>query len=217
MLRLIKTSAALLTALALALLVAGCMITSEKPLLADAEGATPLPASFAFFPYERDGDGYLRSKDPPATFTLKGNHYLAAGLPDMKASLDIRFVPIGDDAYLLAATEGEEPGVIYGFARYADDVLSVELTPTEKTTEALEEARKGATPRVRRALQELTISQETDGITLASRAALDALVEMYLGGRLPMSQPAVAYIAPDTSTTPPARLAADGRHWTSVP
>lgn len=215
--RLIKICVSAAAALAMALVLAACTITSDNPLVADSEGATPLPDSFAFFPYEQGPDGYTRTQDGPATFTREGNHYVAVDMPDLKGPFDVRFVPIGDGTYLLAASMGDTPGIIYGFARYADSVLSVELAPDGETSAAIAHERANAMPKIKQALAGLSVSPQTDAITLDSRTALNYLARMYIDRRLPMGGPSVAYIGPDANSATPSRLMPDGRHWVKVP
>jgi hypothetical protein len=214
---LLKRLSAAIGALGLALLLAACTISSEKPLVAPGEGAAPLPDSFTFRPYEASADGYVPSTDPPATFTRQDHSYTATSMPDMKGPLDVRFVPIGDEAYLMAVTDGDTPGMIYGFARYADSVLSVALIPDKQTAAAIAIERTNAMPRGKRALKGVAISAETDAITLSGRTALNYLAEMYVAGRLPMGDPSVAYLALDPEAPSPSRLVASGRHWIKVP
>lgn len=215
--RLLRLTLGAIAALLCALLLAACTITSQKPLVADTEGIAPLPDSFTFFPYEAANEGYVRSSDAPATFERDGNHYLASNIPDVKGVLDVRFLSIGEATYLLAIRDGDTPGMIYAFARYADGVLSVSLAPDDSTRTAIEAEHKSAMPKARHALAGLTESGETDAITLRSRAALDHLAAMYAAGRLPMAQPAIAYISENPDATPPSRLVPAGPHWIKTP
>lgn len=203
--------------LLLVLLLAACTISSDRPLLADGEGAAPLPDAFAFFPYQAAADGYVRSSDPPASFEHEGDRYVARNVPDMRGELDVRLVPVGDETYLLAATGTGEPGTLYGFARYADSVLSIALAPDRQTAAAIARERRHGMPRAHKALAGLTVEQETGAIVVRRRAALDYLAEMYLAGRLPMDTLSVGYLAPDADAVPPSRLIPNGRDWMRVP
>ena len=216
MLRLIRLGGAALLAGLLTGILSACTITSEKPLLAASEGAAPLPDAFVFYPYEKSQDGYIRSGDPPATFHRKGHVYVGWNLPDTKGEIDVRLVPVGGDL-LLAAQEPSTTNAIYGFARFADGVLTLALAPDRQTARAIERERHAAMPKARKALAGLGISPETSAITLTSRAALDYLAGMYVAGRLPMSPPVVGYISEDPEAVAPARLVPAGHHWIKVP
>ncbi|MDR3473141.1 MAG: hypothetical protein P4M09_15890 [Devosia sp.] len=215
--RLFSLGLSVAAALAVSLILAGCTISSENKLIADTEGAAPLPDSFTFFPYEADADGYVPAKDAPAAFTRQGKSYVSTDMADVKGPLDVRFLPIGDQDYLVAASFGEAPDVVYGFARYADGVLSLALTPDADTSAAIDRERAGAMPKTVKALDGITVSQGTDAITLTTRSALDYLARMYVAGRLPMGRLSVAYIALNPNAVPPSRLVRDGRHWVKVP
>jgi len=206
----------ILIGLSAALILAACTITSARPLIAASEGVTPLPDAFALFAYEPGPDGYARSGEAPASFTRVGNHYETAGLPDLKDTLAIRFIPAGDD-FLLAATESTAPAMTYGFARYDDNVLTLWLSPDAKTVAALGRARRSAMPKAIKALSGITAHPRTDALTIHSRAALDALADLFDRGRLPMDKPVVAYLSEDPEASPPSRLVQSGNQWIKVP
>jgi hypothetical protein len=214
--RLIQFCRTAMAVLCLALVLAACTITSKTALVGEDEGATPLPDAFTFFPYEYGTDGFVRSTDGPATFRRDGNQYIAANVPDMNGTINIRLLPLGS-GYLLAATAADTPGMIYGFASYVDGVLSIYLSPNEKTAAALQQERKGSMPKTRAALTGLAIDPQTDAITITNRRALDYLGDMYAIGRLPMDRPTVAYIDEDPTATLPARLVQSGVGWIKVP
>jgi hypothetical protein len=201
--RLIQFCRTAMAVLCLALVLAACTITSKTALVGEDEGATPLPDAFTFFPYEYGTDGFVRSTDGPATFRRDG-------------TINIRLLPLGS-GYLLAATAADTPGMIYGFASYVDGVLSIYLSPNEKTAAALQQERKGSMPKTRAALTGLAIDPQTDAITITNRRALDYLGDMYAIGRLPMDRPTVAYIDEDPTATLPARLVQSGVGWIKVP
>ena len=217
MYRLIRTCLTAATALSIGLLLAACTITSEKQLLTTAEAAAPLPDRFVFYPYEPGPDGYVRSNDAPVTFVHEGSDYLARDIPDAKGPMDIRFVALGDNAFLLAAIIAGDEGVVYGFARYANSVLSIALSPGKASTAALARERRGAMPKAGKALDAISVNQATDEIAVSSRAALDYLSGMYLAGRLPMEEPSVAFIAEDPKAPTPSRLVASESGWVRVP
>jgi len=215
--RLIRTCLSAAAVLAVAFTLAACTISSDTMLVANSEGATPLPDSFALFPYDDGEDGYKRTSDGPATFVRDGNQYVSRDMPDTKGMIGLRFLPAGPDSYLMAATFPDEPGAVYGFARYADSVLSIALTPDKDTSAALEAARSQASGSVKKALDGLAISSDTDAITVKNRAALDYLVTAYAAGHLPLDKLAVAFIGPDATTAPPKKILQSGTGWTLVP
>lgn len=214
--RLIRTCLSAAVALAVMVTLAACTISSDTALLASTEGATPLPDTFVLFPYDDGEDGYQRTSDGPTTFVRQGNQYVSHDMPDTKGTIGVRFLPAGPDSYLMEATFPDEPGAVYGFARYTDSVLAMALTPDKDTSSAIDAARSKATGGVKKALDGLAISQETDAITVKNRAALDYLVSAYAAGRLPLDKLTVAFIGPDTTTTPPKKLLQSGTGWTLV-
>jgi len=200
----------------LTLLLAACTITSDRPLIADGEGSTPLPDAFTFVPYDSADNGYAPSKEAPVHFARQGDHYSTPGGFDLKGPIDIRFVPIADGLFLMQASVAGEAGILYGFARYADGVLAVELTPDQTTTAALAKARVGAMPQLRKALAGLRIDTETDAITVLNRSGLDLLVKLRSEGKLPLHAPSIAFISLQDGDDAPARLVPDGTHWVTA-
>lgn len=215
--RLLRTLRLFSAAMLVLGLLAACTMVSDKVLIANDEATAPLPDAFSFFSYEFGDSGYMRSTDPPASFVRDGNEYIAHDVPDMPGTLTARFVPVGNEVYLMAATISDQPGAIYGFARYADGVLSVALSPDDGTAVALQRAKTGAMPQVRTALAGLTINQKTDEITIGSRAGLDLLAKMYAEGGLPMDRLSVGYVALDPTAPLPSRLIQNGEGWIPVP
>ena len=72
-------------------------------------------------------------------------------------------------------------------------------------------------PKETKALASVVIHPRTDAITVRSRAALDALADLFTAGRLPMSPPSVAYLSEDPDAPPPSRLVPSGTEWIKVP
>lgn len=212
----LRRLALLLLGLCAALLLAGCTITSQRPLIAESNGVTPLPDAFVLFPYEQGPDGYLRSRDPPVSFSRVDNHYESADVPDIKGRLAIQFIPAGSD-FLLGARETGAPAMTYGFARYADGVLVLWLSPAAATSAAIERARQSAMPKEINALAGVVTHPRTDAITVRNRAALDVLADLFAAGRLPMGPPSVAWLSEDPDATAPTRLVASGTEWIKVP
>lgn len=217
--RLIRTGLSIAANLALALLLAACAISSDTQLVAGTEGVTPLPDHFTLFPYEQlDSGAYQRSTDDPASFARDGNQYVARNMPDTNGPMTVRFLPAGPEAYLLVAVmPAESGGAVYGFARYANDVLTLSLTPDDATAAALAAAKKQATGDSLVALNDLSISPGTGEITVKNRAALDYLVSAYAGGHLPLGKLSVALIAPDAKAALPKQIVQKGDEWTVVP
>lgn len=206
----------LLAALA-ALALAACTITSDRPLTADGEASAPLPDAFAYFSYQQTANGYVPEAGPPAQFVRQGPDYVGADIPGLTGSLNVRFVRLGDDLFLLVATVSGSPAATYGFARYDDGVLSVALSPDAKTAAALQRERRRMMPQERLALNGLSIAKGTDAITVTTRAALDGLARLYAAGRLPLAPPTVGYVSLDATSPPPSRLVPSGGDWIEVP
>ena len=203
---------ALLT-LGIAVLLAACTITSDKPLIEAGEGATPLPDSFTFVPYDSSDNGYVPSKDDTVHFERHDDHYTAQQGFDMKGPLDIRLVPLSESLYLFEASTADEDGILYGFARYSDSVLSVQIAPDASTATALAKAHSGAMPQQKKALAGIKIDKRTDAITVLNRPSLDYLAKLFVDGHLPMHQAAVAFLSLEDGDDAPARLLPDGTHW----
>jgi len=199
------------------LMLAACSISSPTQLIADEAAVAPLPDAFTYYPYEAGPDGYVPSKAGSATFVRRGNDYVTTNLPDIKGELDVRFAPVSENVYLLAAKVGDSPAVVYGFARYGDGVLSIALTPDKQTTGALARERRRSMPKTRQALGGLTIAADTNAITIKTGTALRYLGEMYADGHLPLEPPAVALVAEDPSQPLPSRLVQSGEDWIRVP
>jgi hypothetical protein len=207
---------AVLAIAATALLLAACTISSEKLLVKESEGSAPLPAHFILYPYNDSTGAYVPANDPPATFNLVGKHYVSTDMADTKGAVVARFLPLGPDLFLLAVTFADDAVTSYGFARYRDGVLAMAISPNGETAKALAAERAEAAPKRRRLIDQLPVSGETDAITVKSRAALDALAKLSAAGRLPMGEPAVAYIGSDGGK-PPARISAAREGWKLTP
>ena len=214
--RLFRLCSGLAAAMLLGLLLAACTISSDQPLFGAAEAASPLPDAFTFFPYEWSENGYVRSTDAPLSFVHAGATYAAAAPADSSGPIAVRFIPTGGAIFIIAITVADEPGIVYGFARYSDSVLAMALSPDEMTVAAIARERKTSMPKVRKALAGVQIGPQHE-IILNSRAGLDALTHMYTAGRLPMGRLAVGYIALAADATPPSRLVQSGRQWIGVP
>jgi hypothetical protein len=218
MLRLLKSIAAMLVVGGL-LLIAGCTISSDKPLVGSDEGASPLPDSFVFYGYsaDKDGQGLVRTNDPPAHFARDGMAYVSTDMTEGKGPLTVRFVPIDGKTYLVAIMGPEQPAMLYGFAAYDDGVLSLALSPKTEAGTALKAAGAGAMPQAKSALAGIAFEAGTSAITVNSRAALDYLGQLYIAGKLPMEEPSIGYVALDISTPIPSRLIKSGGTWIKTP
>lgn len=208
---------AIAAALLLAVLPAACTITSDRPLVAPTEGAAPLPDAFTLFRYDWTADGYVPSGAIPVHFTLAGLSYVSADLPQFGGPLAVRFIPVGEGVFLVAATTGADPGTAYGFARYDEGVLALALSPDAETGKTIAAAHATAMPKQRRELAGLHIDPRTHAITVRDRLTLDTLAHMYAAGDLPLARPAVAFVAADPEAVPPARLIPNGTQWMRVP
>ncbi|HVW92605.1 MAG TPA: hypothetical protein VHB74_08350 [Devosia sp.] len=209
--RLFQTIRVAATALGLGLLLAACTITSAQPLVADAEAVTPLPDHFIFYSYKAGPDGYRRTEDGPMIFTRRGKTYVATDPSTKDDHMVLRFLPLSH-GYLLAVNgmDGDPDGTLYGFMSYANGVMSLETTPDAGTAAAIEKARPGT-----KALDELAIGSSGE-IELSSRAALDALIDLYEQGRLPLGDRLVGEVVENPDAQPATRLIATATGWTKV-
>jgi hypothetical protein len=174
---------------ALAALLAGCVVSSEVNLVAPQEAAIDLlPASFQMTTYEERDGVFVKSDDAPGTFTLEDGGYVA---PD--GSMTAYFIGIEDqDYYLLAIVAGD--GAMYGAAAMdGHGILEIRMI--------LE-----GDPAAAGASLPATVVIADGGIRVASRADLEAVVAAIANGTLPTT-PLVAYVG---TGTPPTSLARDG-------
>jgi len=217
MYRLVQKCLAVATAIVFALLLAACTISSDVKLVGDDEGVTPLPDHFVLYPYESSTDGFVPSADKPTTFIRDGKQYVSVEMPDTKRPIRLSLVPTSADSYLLVAILDDEPNFAYGFARYNDGVLALELSPDKDTSAAIAQLRKTGMPKDRKPLAGLKVDAQTDAITVSTRAALDELAELFAAGRLPMDEPVLAFVAEAPDTPRPSRLVRSGSDWIKVP
>ena len=217
MYRLVQKCLAAATAIAFVLLLAACTISSDVKLVGDDEGVTPLPDRFVLYPYQSSADGFVPGEDGPTTFIRDGKQYVSTDMPDTKGPMRLSLIPAGADSYIMVVVLADEPDFAYGFARYDDGVLALELSPDKDTSSAIAQLRKTGMPKDRKPLAGLKVDAKTDAITINTRAALDELAELFAAGRLPMDEPVLAFIAEAPDTPKPSRLVRSGSGWIKVP
>lgn len=189
-------------AVAFALMLSGCVITSTADLLPDSEAVTPLPETIFLTGYDKAGDTpglYRKSADAPSELRLIGNTYL--GDDDTR----LRFSPLAGEGSYLMAVVGPD-GNIYGVATYRDSILGIEIIIEDEAPLATIEAerQKGGAASV------LTdVSEEDGALVVGTRAALDYVVAMTRNGSLPL-EGLVMYVATSADEAAPETLAADG-------
>lgn len=184
--------------LAIGLVLAACTLSSDTDLVAADAPATPLPASFAMFPYKLEGADYVRTDDAATDYALEGSAYIAGD-----RSMTIRFIPLEGDTYLMA-TSGAEPGALYGTVWIKDSVVAIRMIFGDGLEAAIETATAGAPAAI---VADIAVAE--GGIKVAKRETLDYVIGLIRDGTLPTS-PLVAWIGPDGNATPPARIVADG-------
>jgi len=180
-------------------LLAACTLSSGQNLISDDEAVTPLPASFAFFPYDDKPDGLVRAEGAAEVFTLDGKAYVSAD-----KSMWAHFVPLAGDGYLLVATAAE--GSLYGVARlFETGVVEVRMLFDAGLEPALAAA---AAP----AAVTSAVKVVDGGIEVTSREALDFLIALIDSGGLPTT-PLIGYVAETPASPTPALITRDGDGW----
>jgi hypothetical protein len=199
----VARAARLVAGLAVAVLLAGCMIASKTPLVGPDEGAIDMfPATFYMFGYDEKDGSMTRNAEAPMAFTLNGHTYESAD-----KSMKVQFVPVAgaSDGYLVALSGPDS--YLYGIARYRDHLLEVNIVLSDSDPGQALETEKASGASGAGALSAVTV--EDGAFNVASRAALDYLVQMNLAGKLAMG-PVVAYIADSESATVPQSVVPEG-------
>jgi hypothetical protein len=191
--------ASLVALCGLAFVLSACMITSETNLVADGEGAAPLPASFYFFTYTENEGSIVRTEDEPMSFTLGDSNRYA----DAAGSMKVAFVPLADQdgVYLLSIAASD--GSMYGLARYADNILEIRMVLGGDVAAELQAA--GAT----------AVAVEEGSITVADRETLDLVVGLIEEGKLTTS-PLLGYVGESADASVPASIVKDGDWYTAA-
>ena len=177
-----------LAATCAAVMLAGCVVTSEEPLFSPDELLTDvLPASFEMVTYNESDGVYLPTKEDPETFTLKDKAWVSAD-----GEIRVSFIGIEDPDNYLMAIIGPD-GVLYGATGIdGKGIMAVRmvLDGDPDTVEGLPE----------------TVTVADGGLMIATRADLEAVFRMLSNGTLPTT-PLVAYVG---DGAPPTRIVADG-------
>ncbi|MBK8085566.1 MAG: hypothetical protein IPK28_18000 [Devosia sp.] len=184
--------------LAISLVLAACTLSSDTDLIATDTLVTPLPAHFSMFPFKLDGADYAPTDDAPIDYALDGSAYIAGD-----RSMTIRFAPLGDDTYLIAAS-GADLGALYGTIRIDADVVAIRMVFGDGLATAIEAAMATAPAAI-----VADIAVVDGGIKVGRRETLDYVIGLIEAGALPTS-PLVAWIGSDGNARPPARIIADG-------
>jgi hypothetical protein len=106
--------------IALAFLLAGCVLQSGKPNFKDSEGAV-LPAGFVTtFVTENFTNGAWKAEEGSISFAASGKHYVAKN--EKAETIDVMFVALGKDAWVIQAAEKDKPSA-YVMVEAKDDTL----------------------------------------------------------------------------------------------
>lgn len=178
----------------LALLVTGCTILSRTPLLSGADLVTPLPDRLQLAAYDPDtlklgvDDTDELVRDGDAYMSEKGYRLRFSGPPDAKSRYLVEVTPTKDT---------DEEGYMYGLARYADNLLGIEIVLPEDIDTVLANH------------AELGLKAGNDGLEVSTREQLDALIAMARTGELKLL--GFVYFASDTEgAVAPAELVREG-------
>ncbi len=188
----------LLATLSIGLLLAACTLSSDTDLVAGETLATPLPGTFAIFAYRQQEDAWVRTDEAALDFRREGDAYLAGD-----RSMTVRFVPLADSTYLIAAN-GAEPGALYGTAWIGGDILAIRMVFDDGLEAAVATLASDLPPEI---ASDIVVTD--DGIKVTRRQTLDRVVAAIRSDALPMAL-LVAWIGPDGNAVPPARIVADG-------
>jgi hypothetical protein len=184
----------LLALCGLVVALAGCTIVSRTPLLSEADIVTPLPDRLQLVAY--DPDTLKLGVDDTDELTRDGDMYLSA------KGYRLRFAgqPDEEGRYLVEVTgtkDNDEEGYMYGLARFADNLLGIEMVLPEDIDTVLAEH------------AELGLKAGNDGLAVTTRQQLDALIAMARTGELKLL--GFVYFASDTGgAKAPAALERDG-------
>lgn len=183
-------------AIALLVLLAGCVINGPPDLVSEGEAVTPLP-DFTFYPYSQRDGAFVLSEDDPMPFAVRGNHYDAGD-----GKMVVRFVPLEGDTYTLVVS-GEDKEAIYGLATIDGSVLSLRVLLDSGLSQAMLDGLDDVPANI-------TSDMKVDGggILITRRDTLDFAIGALRTGAIPAS-PLVGWIGIGDAK-PPARIVADG-------
>ena len=191
------TAVRLAAVAAMAVLLAGCIITSKAELVADSEGEQIFPAKVFLTGYDEDGANTWKvSDDGPQEMTLEGNTYKSAD-----GSLNARFVQLEGrpGKYLLAIVSAD--GSIYGAASFKNDVLALDMILGDP--DPLTVAKSSGVAELQSL--EKQEGEDSGGIVVTTRAQLDALLQLYLDEKLALMT-LVMYATETADADKPARI-----------
>jgi len=188
----IRRTAALAAATLLAMLLSGCLLTSETLLVGPEEAVALFPASFAMHAYKETDGVYHLSEDEPGLYTRQpDNGYLSAD-----ASMTVYFFDYDEGRYLLELDAKD--GAMYGFVRHQGDLLELGVLVELDTTDQIAAAGKSLPDSVR---------FEDEGAIIEDRAGLDAFIDLVADGTIKMGA-LLAWIG--DAPAPERLIAADG-------
>lgn len=104
-----------------ALMLSGCVLQSRVALYSDAAGELVLGQASGAAVISSWRDGTWVEENDTATITVKGQHYVAASESTV---IDLAFVKLRDDWYVLQAVEKDKPAV-YMLAKIKDRTADV--------------------------------------------------------------------------------------------
>ena len=188
-----RRAASLVAAGALALLLAGCVVSSETSLISPDEAEAVLPPSFTMITYARENKDapFVRDDDgEPGVFTLRDGGYVVAD-----NSMTAYFIGMDDPNYYLLMTVASD-GAMYGAAAIGIEgimeirmVLSGDPSATASSLSA-------------------SAKVSDSGVIIDNRADVDALFKLISNGTL-ATEPLLAYVGEGEA---PATLVKDG-NW----
>ncbi len=191
-----------LIAVAAALALAACTISSPTQLVGPDEGVSPLPATFVAYGYKRgEDDIWRRTEEAPVSYALSGKAYVAAD-----NSMTLRFVPLDNNGYLLSVA-GNEPGALYGTAWVKGQIIVIRMMLADDGDVALEKAKAASPPDIAS-----DISPEDGGLGVTKRETLDYLVSLMRKGTV-ATEPLVAWVAEDPDAPTPTTIRKDTNGW----
>ncbi len=98
----------MLTVAGVCLLLAGCVLQSEKPVYAEAEGKLVLKPLGSVFSAESYSNGAWKTEEGNLTFTVQGNHYVVNNSKDANTA-EALFADAGNGFAMMQFGEAEKP------------------------------------------------------------------------------------------------------------
>lgn len=125
---------------AIACLLAGCVLQSPTALFAEAQGVAALDQLGSRFTSESLSNGEWKAEEGEISFRLSGQHYVAQNSDD-KSEVEILFAPLDGKRFVMQAEEEKGKPFAYMIAEVTDGhlLLSPLLCDVLKTSPGIEE------------------------------------------------------------------------------